>query len=140
MMKMEWCCHENAKDWGLLVLRVIVGVIFIYHGWGKLTNIDQVVGFFAAESIPLPVFFAYVVGLSEFLGGIGVLLGAWTRLSAAVLGIVMIFALLIVHIGGPFSGSELPLALLGAAAALKTVGGGKYVLMKSECICKPMKK
>lgn len=144
-MKMR-CNEESMRNWGLLFLRIAVGIIFIYHGWGKLNGIEQTAGFFDKTGIPFAGFMAWVVALVEFLGGIAVLLGVFTRLAAKLLAIVMIVALLTAHMGGPWKSAELPIALLGGLLALWGIGGGKWQVTKKECLpwcktcCVPEKK
>lgn len=135
------CCTDKAGNIGLLLLRIAVGVIFIYHGWQKLTNMDMVLGMFANMGFPAAAFWAYLVAIVEFLGGIAVLLGLYTRIAAGLLAIIMLVALLVVHIKGPFASAELAIALLGATLALWGVGGGAYRVFKrkAECCCRNAK-
>lgn len=124
-------------DVTLLVARIALGAIFIYTGYGKLTNIGATSSAFAGWGYPAPMFFAYLVGLVELLGGAAVLLGVYTRFAAKVLSVVMIFALLTVHwrLGEPLMMWALPLALLGGLLAISVSGGGKWKIMKKECCC-----
>lgn len=135
------CCSDNAKDWGLLLLRLSVALIFIMSGWGKLSNMEMVITMFGGMGFPVPAFWAYLVAITEFLGGIAVLVGLYTRTVAALLAIIMLVALLVAHIPGPLQQAFLPIALLGSTIALSTIGAGKYRIManQKECIC-PTKK
>lgn len=145
-MKHAWCNEESMRNWGLILLRVAIAAVFIYHGWGKLHSIEQTAGFFGKSGIPFAGFFAWVVALVEFFGGIAVLLGVYIRFAAKLLGVVMIVALLTAHLGGPWKSAELPIALLGGLCALVGIGGGKWQVMKKECLpwcktcCIPEKK
>lgn len=122
------------RNWGLLLLRIAIAIIFIYHGWGKLSNIGQTAAFFGNIGIPFAGFSAWLVALVEFLGGIAILLGLYLRFFAKLLGVVMIVALLTAHLGGPWKSAELPIALLGGLIALWGVGGGKWQVTKNECL------
>lgn len=133
-MKFTCCSEESMRNWGLLLLRVALATIFIYHGWGKLNGIEQTAGFFGKIGIPAAGFMAWVVALVEFLGGIAILLGVYTRFTAKLLAIVMLVALFTAHWGGPWKSAELPIALLGGLCALVGVGGGKWQLLKNECL------
>jgi putative oxidoreductase len=66
-------------DWGLLVLRLAIGIIFLYHGVKKL---DGKMGSFMT-----------FIGVCETLGGLGLALGFLTQLAALGIGIIMIGAL-----------------------------------------------
>jgi putative oxidoreductase len=141
MMK-KFCCSPQAKDFGLFLLRLTIGIIFIRQGWLKLSGIDGVVAMLDNLGFPIPVIFAYLVAIVEFLGGIALVLGLYTRCAALLLAIVMIVALLIAHIGGPFGQAELPLALLAGTIGIWAGGGGNWKIMKgfSECMCPNSKK
>ena len=118
----------------LLLARVAIGGIFVYHGWGKLTNLEMVAGFFGKWGFPVPSVMAGLVGLVEFVGGLALILGIYARMAAKLLGVVMIVALLAVHLR--FGDNvELPLALLGALLALSVSGAGAWRAVKNQCCC-----
>ena len=75
-----------------LFARIVVGWVFLWSGWGKLTHLPLVTENFAGWGIPFPQILAPVVSGVEFFGGIFLLLGLLTRISAGALGIVMIVA------------------------------------------------
>jgi uncharacterized membrane protein YphA (DoxX/SURF4 family) len=109
-----------------LLLRAVLGVIFIAHGFQK---IDAGIGAFSASvarlGFPAPYLFAWAAALSEFLGGICVLIGLFTRYAALAISIVMIIAVTRVHLHqGLIGGYEYPLVLLAVAAAVMLTGAG----------------
>src|ERR671911_1878610 len=125
-------------DVGLLVLRLVLGVIFIGHGAQKLFGsfggprisgcakmLDQL-GVKSAKPM------AVLAGLAEFVGGILVMLGFLTPVAALALIGVMIVAVLTVHLKNGFfvtsGGYEFNLALAGMAFTLLIVGAGAYSL------------
>lgn len=130
---------SRKKQWGLLILRFVVGIVFIYHGWLKLTGIDGAAGMMQGIGLPMPMFWAWLVALVEFVGGIAVILGLFNRIVTALLAINMVVALLTVHVKMPYGGAtELPILLLGALLALHLIGPGKCALMgrkNEECQC-----
>ena len=79
----------------LLAVRLYWGWQFFQTGWGKLHDIPKVVGFFTSLNIPFPVFNAYVVGLSECVGGALLFVGLGARLVSLPLVIDMIMAYVI---------------------------------------------
>ena len=80
-------------DWlAPLFARVVVGWEFLWTGWGKLTHLPLVTENFAGWGIPFPELLAPFVSGVEFFGGIFLLLGLLTRISAGALGVVMIVA------------------------------------------------
>lgn len=78
---------------GPLFARVVVGWVFLWSGWGKLNNLPAVTENFVGWGIPLPAVLAPFVSGVECLGGLFLLLGLMTRISAGALGITMIVAI-----------------------------------------------
>jgi putative oxidoreductase len=123
----------GASSWGLLLLRLVVGVIFVMHGWQKLSmGFHNVAGFLGSVHIPLPTTAAVVLTIVELLGGIALILGLGTRFAAALLAIDMIVALIKVHASHGFfisnGGVEFPLLLLIANINLVLSGAGALAL------------
>lgn len=116
---------ERYRKYAPLLLRVVLGIVFIGHGWGKLTGISGTAGFFGGVNIPLPLFFAWVVAAVEFVGGILVLIGFMTRISSALIAFVMAVAIVQVKLGDGFLGGwEFELSLMAMALALVLTGAG----------------
>src|SRR5207245_5587211 len=82
---------------GLLVLRLVTGAAFILHGWPKIQNafhwMDPADG-----PAPVPGFLQALAALSEFGGGIALILGFLTPLAALGIACTMITAISMVHI------------------------------------------
>jgi putative oxidoreductase len=77
---------------GPLLMRIIVGYTFMLAGWGKLTNLPQVIENFVEWGIPFPnVLTPFVAGV-ECFGGAMLILGLFTRIPAAMLAVVMVVA------------------------------------------------
>lgn len=121
--------------YGLTVLRVIVGIIFIAHGSQKLFGAFGGYGLEGTgqymESIGLTpgYLMALLSGSAEFFGGVAVLIGLLARPAAAVLILLLAVAIFSVHISnGLFmanNGYEFALALLGGSIAVLIEGAGK---------------
>jgi putative oxidoreductase len=119
-----------AQGWGITVLRVIVGIVFLVHGGQKLFvwGFSNVAGFFGQVGIPVPLLTAIVVTLVEFLGGLALLLGLFTRWAAIPLALNMLGPMLTVHLKAGFflpEGFEFVLTLLAANVALALLGSGE---------------
>ena len=131
-----WCNSEGFRNFALLVGRVVVGAIFIFAGWSKFQNVEMVTGMFEGWGFPAATFFVWVTALVEFVGGIGLVLGIFTRLWALLLAVTMLVALLAVHVpqGHDFKESmQLPLVLLAVNLVLSSIGGGDWKVWSKEC-------
>lgn len=130
------------SDWGLLILRLALGIVMIAHGWPKLNPNGPmkgpagVAGFFKQLGVPLPLFFAWVVSLLETVGAVLLILGLGTRILAVGFVIDMTVAIVAARIGmmkSPFSGGqgigwEFEFALAGIALGLLFIGAGSIAL------------
>jgi putative oxidoreductase len=73
--------------------RLVTGWVFMWSGWGKLQNLPAVTENFIGWGIPLPHILTPLVSGLEFIGGILLLIGLFTRIAAGALGVVMIVAI-----------------------------------------------
>lgn len=119
----------------ILLLRIILGVVFIVHGSQKIfgafggKGLGTTIGMFTGMGIPAPL--AYLDAFWEFIGGILVLAGLLTRIGSAGIAIIMIVAIARVHAPHGFflpMGYEYPLTLLLIAVVIFLYGGGNYSL------------
>ena len=78
---------------GPLIMRLIVGYVFMLSGWGKLNDLPQIIQNFTEWGIPFPKIVTPFVSGVEFFGGIMLLLGLFTRIPAAMLAVVMLVAI-----------------------------------------------
>jgi putative oxidoreductase len=118
---------EKLKPLALLLLRLALGIIFIFHGYPKLfTHTRESMQMF--EHMGFPGYFVYVAGALEFFGGIVLIPGLFTRIAGLLLAGEMAIAVWRVHLPqGPIAmvkNYEFPLLLAVAAFTLATVGAG----------------
>jgi putative oxidoreductase len=121
---------NRLQPLALLVMRVVLGAILIAHGYHKVFggfhhHMDMV------GSIGLPRWMAYLSAGTEFFGGIGVLLGLFTRCFSIAIVTEMAIVIWKIHfkngLTGP-GGYEFPLALAAIAFGLICFGGGPWGL------------
>jgi putative oxidoreductase len=120
----------NNPSLGLLLLRLALGVVFVYHGVTKFQNMEATIGFFA--SLGLGAAIAWAVTIVETLGGAALLLGVGTQVAGVVLALVMLGAIITVKGAMGFSngGYEFDLVLLLALLAVVFTGPGRYTVRK----------
>ena len=120
------------RDLGLLVLRVVVGIVFIVHGYMKVKmGIAGTTGFMTRIGVPLPSIAAPFSIIAEMGGGLALILGILTLPVGLALTLDMIGAITFAkhwaQLVGP-KGYELELVLLAASLALALVGPGQFSL------------
>jgi len=115
---------------GLLFLRIGVGVIFIITGYMKVSNMPQTVEYFA--NLGFSAFWAYLVGVIEFFGGLIVLFGVgiYTRVSAKLLSIIMLVAMYLLRAN--FQMEMTPLLMFFVTFAIICTGPGKYAIWREK--------
>ncbi len=122
---------KHNKDLGLFLLRLALALVFIAHGWAKLTGLGMTESFFSSVGIPAAGAMAVIVALVELLGGISMLLGLFTNYSGWLLFVVMGVAILQVKLAKGFVGGyEFDLTLLLSALAVVFTGPGEWTVMK----------
>ncbi len=122
----------------LLILRIVVGVLFLGHGTQKLFGwfgghgLEGTAGFFSSLRFRPPKLAAFAAGGSEALGGLLFVFGLLTPLAAAMIVGVMLNAIFAVHWQhGPWvteGGFEYPLVMAAAAVAIVGAGPGMYAI------------
>jgi putative oxidoreductase len=118
-------CSDKWAKYGTLVLRVVVGAIFVYAGWQKFQDIAGTTTFFAGAGIPMANVMAYLVAGIEFVGGIMLILGIFSCIAGALLTIVMLVATWVTY---PNPMLTYPLTLAVSCFAIFTSGPGELSL------------
>jgi len=119
---------------GILLVRVVLGIVFVAHGWQKLAvdGLAATQGAFAGMGIPLAEVAAPVVAVTELAAGVALVVGFATRIAAALLAVTAIVALVAVHLPNGFysttGGIEYVLVLAVASIAIVLTGPGRLAL------------
>ncbi len=128
--------QKQLRNIGLLILRLGLGLMFILHGYPKIfggpemwTEIGTSMQYLGIDFAPM--FFGFMAGITEFFGGIFLLLGLFFRPSVILLIVVMVVATA-THIGSgdPFSTYSHSIELGIVFISLLFIGPGKYNLDK----------
>ncbi|MFI1285935.1 DoxX family protein [Streptomyces sp. NPDC020858] len=123
-------------DVGLPVLRVVLGVIMAVHGTQKLfqwfdgPGIKATGMFFSKAGYPAGESMAVIAGLTETLGGLGLILGLLTPLAAAGIVGVVINAVAVKWTGSVIGqeGVEFECLIIAGAVTLALTGPGRFAL------------
>jgi putative oxidoreductase len=123
---------------GLLIIRLVVGVLFIGHGAQKLFGwfggygLKGTGGWFESIGMKPGVTMALFAGLAELIGGILFAVGFLTPLAALLIAGTMIMAIVKVHapngLWATSNGYEYNLTLVAVAIGVALTGPGKYAL------------
>jgi putative oxidoreductase len=120
----------QAESFTVMLLRGLVGLIFVLHGWGKVSDVAGTAQNFQSLGIPEPQVMVYVAIAGEFFGGLGLLLGFLTRFAALGTLCTMLVGIITVHLGKGFwnhnGGYEYPLVLALVSMFFVAYGAGPY--------------
>ena len=124
---------NKLNEWSLTALRLVLGLVFVYHGYIKLFvegGFPATVEFFKLVGIPMTGYAALLVGVVEFFGGVFMILGVFTRYSSMLQMVVMLTAFFTVHISQGFNGYKFVLVLMAGLLVIMTSGPGKLAIGK----------
>ncbi|HKS12014.1 MAG TPA: DoxX family protein [Pseudomonas sp.] len=134
---MRYSLLEGQRDVIILVARVLLMILFVSAGWGKLTAFEGTVGYMASLGAPAPTLAAVIAMVMEFFVGIVLVLGFYTRPLALLFALFVIGTALIGH---PFWNMVDPertantiqffknLSIVGGLLLLAVTGAGRYSL------------
>ena len=88
---------DSFKTPLVIVGRVLLALMFIVAGFGKLTNIEGTAGYIASGGLPMASVLAVIVGLLELLGGLAIAVGFQARWAALALGLFTLAASVLFH-------------------------------------------
>lgn len=125
--------YRTWNDWAPLPLRLILGGAMMAHGVSKFQGgIENTAGFFGSLGIPAPGLMAWVVALLETVGGLMLIVGAFTAIVSVLLILNMLVAMFTVHWDAGFfftnqpPGIEVNLLFIAGLLALVLGGPGAY--------------
>ena len=128
---------EAGANWGLFFLRLGLGLIFLTHGYPKMTGVESgtkasregLTNSIRRLGLPFPHEMAIVIGTIQFFGGLMLLVGLGTRPAASLLAVIMLVAAARNFVEKQFLDSaDFPFSLLTSLIALSLLGGGALSL------------
>ena len=114
-----------------LLLRLFLAFVLIYGTQGNVFSGARMLefrDFLATNGFPYPLASAYLSAYAQFVTGLLLAAGLLTRAAAAVVAIHFVIALLMVHVGLPFSANISPLAMLVGGIFFVIYGAPRYSL------------
>ena len=129
---------KTDAGWGVAIMRVVTGIVFIGHGAPKFgfvgdRDLNGLAGFLGSIGVPFPMFSGILVASFETFGGAFLIIGLLTRFWSAGLAFAMLIATTMVHwSNGMFGegGYQWSLLLMACSLCLMIEGAGKGSLDK----------
>jgi putative oxidoreductase len=125
-LKFITATNESGYSWGLLIIRVVAGVLMMTHGYAKIENFSKY-----AEAFPDPLGVGSTISLSliisaEFFASIFLILGLFTRLALIPLIFGMGVVVFVIHGADPMQVKELAVIYMVIYIGLIISGPGKF--------------
>ena len=134
---------NDEKAWAVLVGRMLLALLFVISGFGKIPGFEGTAAYIASQGFPMPYFLALLAIVFELGGGIAIVLGWKTRWAAAAL---ILFMIVITPIFHKFWGVSPEVAMdqqihfmknasiLGGLLILFAFGPGRYSIDKESAL------
>jgi putative oxidoreductase len=122
---------DRYRDLAPLILRLFLAFVLIYGTQDNVFHRERMIefrDFLAHNGFPMPMAAAVLSAYAQFLCGILLALGLFTRLASAVVVINFVVALVMVHLRTPFNANIAPLAMLAGGIFFVLYGAPRYSL------------
>ncbi|NPT33797.1 DoxX family protein [Paraburkholderia xenovorans] len=132
---MRYTLLDNQKDAVILAARILLMVLFIMFGWSKLTGFSGTVAYMTSSGAPVPELSAVIAVVMEFVVGIALLVGFYTRPLALLLAVYTFGTAIIGHHYWNMTGAMQydnmihfykNISIIGGLLLLCVTGAGKY--------------
>lgn len=132
---MRYTLLNNQKDAVILAARILLMVLFIMFGWSKLTGFSGTVAYMTSSGAPVPELSAVIAVVMEFVVGIALLAGFYTRPLALLLAVYTFGTAIIGHHYWNMTGAiqydnmihfYKNISIIGGLLLLCVTGAGKY--------------
>lgn len=131
---------NRQRDWLILLARILLMILYVTAGWQKMLGFGGTVGAMAAYGLPIPTVAAIVVVVIEFLVGIALVIGVWTRPLALLMAVYTLATAFIGHhywtmtdaaYTANFINFYKNVSIVGGLLLLCVTGAGKYSIDRS---------
>jgi|CXWL01.2.fsa_nt_gi putative oxidoreductase len=136
---MRYTLFDRQKDLIILIARILLMYLFVTAGWGKLTNFSGTVGYFGSLGVPAPTVATAVAILMEFVVGIALVIGFFTRPLAVLMALFVLGTGFLGHHFWTMSDPERAanviqfsknLSIMGGLLLLSVIGPGRFSVDK----------
>ena len=115
------------SDWGLTILRVVLGIVIVAHGWPKLMDLRRTEEDMDMMGFKPGALWGTIVALMESVGGLFLIVGLFTQAVGVLLFVEFVIVLFTVKSQDNLVGGfELELLIMAIALTLAVMGGGVY--------------
>ncbi|HTI03385.1 MAG TPA: DoxX family protein [Acidisoma sp.] len=134
---MQGFASDRLRDEVILVARILLVLLFLIFGWGKITGFSGTVGYMAHSGLPLPWAAAIIAIVIEVFVSIALVIGVYTRPLALVMAIYTLATAFIGHPYWTMSGTAhfeaeinffKNVSIIGGFLLLYVTGPGRYAL------------
>jgi putative oxidoreductase len=132
---MRYTLFESKKDELILLARILLMILFVMFGWQKLIGFSGIVGYMTSIGLPAPALAAVIAVVMEFVVGIALVIGFYTRPLALLMAIYTLATALIGHRYWTLTGMDQyanminfykNISIIGGLILLCATGPGKY--------------
>ncbi|MDP1706409.1 MAG: DoxX family protein [bacterium] len=116
------------SDWGILALRFFLGAILMKHGWPKISRLRETAVSFTGMGFKPALFWATIVAIVEFIGGLALVGGLFTQIFAGLIFIQFLVIILKLKRKTGFGSWEFDGLIAAAALILLVLGSGRFSL------------
>lgn len=124
------------RDYGPPAGRILIALIFVISGFGKLMDITGTAGYIASKGLPFPEVLAWIAMLVELLGGLMLIVGFQARTAAVVILLFTVVTTVIFHPWWADPSQKIAflknLAIIGGLLYVAAHGAGRMAVDKSE--------
>ncbi|MEO6818812.1 MAG: DoxX family protein [Ginsengibacter sp.] len=120
--------NHNALNFGLLLLRVMLGILLMKHGYDKLSNFDVLKHSFGSFMGMSSMLSLSLIIFAEFFCSLFLVLGLFTRFACIPIIVGMAVVVFVANGGHIFGKGETPVMYLAAAITILFTGPGKFSL------------
>jgi putative oxidoreductase len=87
----------NTQGFPLVVARILLALMFVLSGFGKLTGLEGTAGYIASKGLPVPMLLAAAAGVLELVAGVLLIIGWQARWAALALAVFTLVASVLFH-------------------------------------------